>query len=261
MSRWGGFRKGRTRYRDSWDQLKAVNSEREETVADTPQQFSYVEAQGIWNLRSTMQFPKSNAFVPLSLTFVASVTSLNQSVSVPYDAITGDIAIIYSSKHAFNVSSGNILPSGWTTVREDFDSADSVMMSGYKVLETGDLGQSVNGVVNSNYIAMLIFRPSRAVSSIATFSENGQATISNPSPQTINMSLAPADNAIIAVAFMSGTTAVAEDVPASMTLVSVDSDSHAFYQIFNPGDTPTNLTVDMPDEGDNVMQSWGLAVS
>ena len=61
MSRWGGFRKGRTRYRSAWDELKSASSFREETVAETPQEFSYIDAQGIWNLRSTMQFPKSNA--------------------------------------------------------------------------------------------------------------------------------------------------------------------------------------------------------
>ena len=61
MSRWGGFKRGRTRYKKAWNELKAENSFREESVADTPQDFSYADAQGIWNLNSTMQFPKNNA--------------------------------------------------------------------------------------------------------------------------------------------------------------------------------------------------------
>jgi hypothetical protein len=75
------------------------------------------------------------------------------------------------------------------------------------------------------------------------------------------MSLAPAYNSIVAVAFMSGTSTVAESIPGSMTLISANADSHAFYQIFNSEDTLVDLAVDMPDEGDNVMQSWGLALS
>ena len=49
MSRWGGFRKGRQRYTNRWDELKSAASFRENTIANTPQEFSYVEAQGILN--------------------------------------------------------------------------------------------------------------------------------------------------------------------------------------------------------------------
>jgi hypothetical protein len=59
MSRWGGFRKGRRRYVNNWDELKSPSSQREETVADTLSEFSYVDAKGIWNLNSTVQFSKS----------------------------------------------------------------------------------------------------------------------------------------------------------------------------------------------------------
>ena len=63
MGRWGGFRKGRKRYTFDWDDLQSATSKRLETAADTPQDFSYVEAQGVWTLKSTMQFPKSNKAV------------------------------------------------------------------------------------------------------------------------------------------------------------------------------------------------------
>lgn len=63
------------------------------------------------------------------------------------------------------------------------------------------------------------------------------------------------------MAFISATSAVVPSFPGSMHWVSANSNSHALYQVFNTGDTLTNLTVDMPDEGINVMQSWGLAVN
>jgi len=262
MSRWGGFRKGRRRYTNNWDELKSPSSIREETVADTPKDFSYVEAQGIWNLRSTMQFPKSNRLGPISLTFVDSATGTT-SVTIPASAQVGDIAIFYTAAHGTGISSGDnpTIPPGFVEVRVDIDSADSIMQSGYAVLQEG-YATTLSGINESQeFCAVMIFRPSRPTTSATTFSVNGQATIGDPTAQTINMSLSPSYNAIIAVAFMSGTTTVVEDVPGSMTLVSANSDSHAFYQVFNQEDTLTNLTVDMPDEGDNVMQSWGLAIS
>jgi hypothetical protein len=259
MARWGGFRKGRRRYTKDWDALKAPSAEREESVADTPQEFSYVEAKGIWNLNSTMQFPKSNRYMPTTLEFVASRTTTDDILAVPTQAAVGDIAVVYASEHNPGVRSGNTLPSGWVTVREDFDSADSVMISGYKILQAGDLVTSFRAIDGSDYNAMLVFRPSRPVSSLTTFSVNGQATISNPSAQTINMGLAPTDSTILAVAFMSGTTTLFPSTSPAMTRVSVASQSSAFYTVFNG--SPTNITVDMPDEGDNAMQSWGLAIS
>jgi hypothetical protein len=82
MSRWGGFRKGRRRYTNNWNELKSSSSFREETVADTPQEFSYVDSKGIWNLRSTMEFPKSNAVLTQAPSYqlgLSDPTSYNYS--------------------------------------------------------------------------------------------------------------------------------------------------------------------------------------
>jgi hypothetical protein len=264
MSRWGGFRKGRRRYTKDWDELKAPSAEREETVADTPQEFSYVEAKGIWNLNSTMQFPKSNKFeVPFSLTFVASAED-RQSIDIPTTAQAGDLVIFLNTAKGTGISSSDNppVPDGFTRIRLDIDAADSIMHSCYAVLGDG-YATRITGISESwEWCFVLVFRPSRSISSVTTFSVNGQATISDPSPQTIAMSLATNYLSVLAVAFMSGTSTVVPNVPASMTSVptSVSSD-RAFYQVFNPGDQLANITVDMPDEGDNAMQSWGLAIS
>ena len=61
-SRWGGFRKGRKRYINWWDELRTPDAATESVETPTsPTEFDYTTAQGIWNLNSTMQFPKSNA--------------------------------------------------------------------------------------------------------------------------------------------------------------------------------------------------------
>ena len=60
MSRFGGFRKGRKRIFQQWDDLKADSA----PSANTPtaiEELDYTTAKGIWNLRSTMQFPKQSS--------------------------------------------------------------------------------------------------------------------------------------------------------------------------------------------------------
>jgi hypothetical protein len=88
MSRWGGFRKGRIRYITNWDQLKSASSFREETAADAPQGFSYVDAQGIWNLRSTMEFPKSNAVLTQAPSYTLGLSNSLLTISGQLDAWT-----------------------------------------------------------------------------------------------------------------------------------------------------------------------------
>lgn len=263
MSRYGGFRKGKKRYTEKWDEMKAPSALRTETVADTPSAFSYVEAKGIWSLRSTTEFPKSNSVGAISLTFVASSTG-TASVSIPAAAQPGDIVVFYAAGHGTEIENGVDLPSGWNGIRTDYDAADSSMTSGYKILGSSDLSSSIAGFSSANtleFCAVLVFRPSRTVSSVTTFSVNGQATVSDPTAQTINMALAPAYNSILAIGLASATTTMNLSYPNSMSILSPGQTTSAVYRVFNKSDQLSNLTIDIADLGDNVMQSFGLAIN
>lgn len=265
MSRWGGFRKGRKRYTSDWNQLKSATSLREETVADAPQNFSYVEAQGIWNLRSTIQFPKANALEAITLEYV-DYASGTTSTNIPASAIAGDIAIFYASGHGTGISSTDnpTTPNNFIRVRLNVDPADSIIYSAYKILEESDLIATLTSGINESteYCAVMIFRPSRTPSSLSAFSVNGQATNGDPSPQTIDMSLGPTNKSILAVAFAS-VTGRETGTTTSPTMIEriVNARSSAYYRIFNYPTVPSNITVDIADEGDNAIQSWGLAIS
>jgi hypothetical protein len=261
MSRWGGFRQGKKRYTEKWDEMKSSLSLRPESVAATPTAFSYVEAKGIWNLRSTTEFPRSNRF-STDLTLIGTAIGTT-SLVIPSNAQAGDLAISYGSTHSASVSGSYSRQGGFTEVRNDVDAADSAMISGYKILTSSDPNATVSGfnLSGTNWCAIAVFRPANPITSVTAFSVNGQATISDPTAQTINMSLAPSYTSILAAAFMSGTTTLVASVSPAMTEIIANADSSAFYTVFNLDETPTNITVDMPDEGDNVMQSWALAIN
>jgi hypothetical protein len=118
MPRWGGFRRGRRRYIDDWEELKAPSAFREETVAATPQEFSYVEAQGIWNLRSTMQFPKANAASPppeSSNATVNYISHLQQNTSSTSYSFSVSFGVGFSSRIAVVVVHNEIGGAAGTT--------------------------------------------------------------------------------------------------------------------------------------------------
>ena len=52
-SRWGGFRRGLRLFRRKWEELEAESSEGVSAPADITE-FNYKNAQGIWNLNSTV---------------------------------------------------------------------------------------------------------------------------------------------------------------------------------------------------------------
>lgn len=265
MSRWGGFRKGRTRYTNNWDELKAPGAIREETVAETPQQFSYVEAKGIWNLNSTMQFPKSNALGAISMSFVASAIG-ESSVTIPASAQAGDLAIIFSS--ATGLSIAKEFPVDFTEIREDHDVDDHRMVSGYKILNSADIGSTKTGMNDSlEGMGVLVFRPNRSITTVTVSGVNGQATIATPSDQVLTMASVSAP--VIGVAFRAATATVDlanQTQPDVMTHVFVPGpgggyDAYMSYVVYNPGSNPVDVTVSMLDEGDNAMQSWVVTVS
>ena len=56
-SRWGGFRKGRQIFANSWESLRTPEAVSQSIAAPTsPLEFDYTTAQGIWNLNSTVNF-------------------------------------------------------------------------------------------------------------------------------------------------------------------------------------------------------------
>lgn len=197
---------------------------------------------------------------PTTLTYVADVDGAT-SLNIPGTAQAGDLAILATAAEGLSIA--KVWPAGWTEVREDHDVDDARMVSGYKILTSGDLGTTITGMNDSDeHMVMIIFRPDKPINQAAVYTINGEATISNPAAQTIAMSALTGP--MVGVVFMSSTTSVLESIsPAVMTEVPFVGNSNGYcgYVIYNKANTPTNVVVDMPDEGDNVMQSWAIKVA
>lgn len=197
---------------------------------------------------------------PTTLTYIVDVDGTS-SLVIPGTAQAGDLAILVTAAHGGSIA--KTWPSGWTEVREDHDVDDSRMVSGYKILTSGDIGATITGMNDSEeHILLIVFRPNKPINAASIYTINGEATISNPVAQTIAMSTLTGP--MVGVVFMSGTNGITSVVtPSVMTEVPFVGNSTGFaaYKIYNKADTPVNITVDMNDAGDNVMQSWAIKVA
>ena len=252
MSRWGGFKKGKQRYSQNWNDLKSSSSNKLffENSATT---FSYVDAKGIWNLRSTTEFSKNKL---TSAIFFASSVSSATTISFPTSTQAGDLGILLD----FSTTVSNIVPSGWTLInRSTTTGMDAI--SSYKVLTSADISSSVSGLSGSTRKTLLIFRPNKEIFQITAKSVNGQATAATPSNQSLSATeiLAPA----IGIAHYGSTTAIGtiSSGALAMTEITNTTNQRSGYVIFNKNQTPQSGIISMSDGGTNCLQSFYLELS
>lgn len=190
-SRWGGFRKGRKLFANSWDRLRTPGAASQSVAAPTsPTEFNYTNAQGIWNLNSTVNFrgtPGEGGGASLNFTFLAYGSSVDSaSITIPVLAQAGDIAVLFDST-ATGVAA---VPSGWTSIYSDDVTFEKTVS--YKILSSGEAGTTITGQTDAQYSVkqMLVFRPSTAINTItiSNFVTSGQTDIT-PSQQTVAASV------------------------------------------------------------------------
>jgi hypothetical protein len=102
-----------------------------------------------------------------------------------------------------------------------------------------------------------LFRPSTAITSTTYTSTGGESTTGNPAVQTVTVSSQPL--AAIAMAVYTAQSAIDPRTSGITMSELVDSGVTAFYvkyKLYANGDTRSNFTVDMDDEGvANLLQS------
>jgi len=251
MSRWGGFKKGKSQYKDQWGDMRSSSSLA--TALTDATNFSYVDGKGIWGLRSTTQFGKKP---PASATFFANSVSSTTTISFPASTQAGDLAVLLD----FSTTLSNVVPSGWTLVnRSTATGMDAI--SSYKVLTSEDIASSVSGLGGSTRKILLVFRPDKNVSQVLVKSLNGQATVLAPTSQSLSATgvLGPA----IGIVHYGSTSAIGTISSGTLTMTEIANitNQRSRYVIFNKNQTPESGIISMSDGGTNCLQSFYLELS
>ena len=162
-SRWGGFLKGRSRYKNWWDDLKSSRaiSESVEAPADITE-FNYKDAQGIWNLNSTVNL-RGSASGGGGAVFEGYATNSSSNGSghtVDFSSLTGtgsaaagDLAILIMGTAGRYLNDQAIQTSGWTefsfgrlSANDTYDASARVY---YKTLGAGETSVQINSATGS----------------------------------------------------------------------------------------------------------------
>ena len=214
------------------------------------QDIDYSTLQGIWNLRSTTQFPKQTLS---NISFVTSTSATNAgSITIPTSAREGDLAVLFDYS---STNTGNTIHPGWNLIVRTFTTLNAICS--YKILVAQDIGTSVTGLTSSASKTILIFRPNRPLLLVIAGSVNGQTTTVAPSNQTLGVP--SASSPIIGFAHYTSSGSITSAASSfSMNTVLNTNTQVCKYVILNKGSASVNSTISMGDHGTNLMQSFYL---
>lgn len=190
-------------------------------------------------------------------------TGTGTSITIPAVARVGDVCLVFNKAEGpASTTPADVTPSGFTKLATDAVTSGSqpnVRGSVFcKILVDGDPGSSVTGLdgaTEEEWIVIVLYGNKRPAG-FATNSINEDGRTGNPGVQTISAS---GETNLPAVAFALYAANNAVNPRTSSVTMNEEqgnsTDLYAKFLIYNDGDTPANTTVDMDDEGSNVLLS------
>lgn len=195
----------------------------------------------------------------LSLSFIASNTSLSNTVVIPASAQEGDLAVMFDA--AGNSSPSAVTPSGWTNVA-NVGTGFLRVEAHYRVLTAGLAGTPVTGMNDDEEAKIcMVFRPSRAIASVVSSTWTTQAA-SDPVAQTVSASGVAVPLVVFGAIGGHGVASVAlTGSSPALTEVAANGTAkvRAGYKIYNA--LPSDHIVDSPSTGTVALISGYLRIT
>jgi hypothetical protein len=184
-----------------------------------------------------------------TVTIQATATSTASTITIPATAAVGDVAILFDT----STTTTNVVPSGWTSINGTTTTGIRTNVT-YKILVSGDPGNSITGMAGTTRKVMLVYRGNVSINALGVTVPASQSTVSVPTNQTLVGDVGPV--AQIAVYGSTGAIATRGWSVGSPTEYSSFSTSGIYVKalITNSG-TPDTTTISMSDGGTNTLQS------
>jgi len=224
--------------------------------------------------RQSLNLANPVAASGVTLTFVASsFTTATTTIAMPSGAQNGDIIFVIDRALGSSASIGQfrtpLSANGNSFTEHQTTSGGSDNQTNFmgcrissKVLVFGESAGNISNLINNtnnpgHRAIALAFRPSSAITSTTYTSTGGQHTTSNPSVQTVSVGSEPA--ASLAIAVYHAQAAVSprtSSITMSEIVYPSQTTFYVKYKLYSTGESRTDFTVDMDDEGTNLLQSF-----
>ncbi len=201
------------------------------------------------------------AQAPVLTTVAQQASAISTSVNVTCPTvIAGDVILLLDFAVSFS-SVTKIVPSGFTEIRDNSTSTTRQVCS-YKIANGTESGSSLSGMAGSLATRKVVvtFRGDIPISVVTPLDVEGQATTGNPTAQTVNASGQPVPLIVIGgYSAGSGTVDPRTFSPAKDGEVNQSGESYIAWKIYNS--SPANVSIDMDDEGTNLLTSFYMTLA
>ena len=199
-----------------------------------------------------------------AVSFFASATAADGSTNIvaPANIQAGDLIVLLDRVSTGSVPA-TVVPSGFTSIRNDNDGTAVRMICSYKIAVGTEGGTSIAcmppGIFEDGK-ALAVFRGNVPINSVTIGSSSGQITNNDPTAQNVVVA-AVAPPLIVFGAFVSNTTVDPRSfTPAKDAEINPDTLLYLAWKIYNTA--PADTAIDMADEGNgNGLQSFYLKLS
>jgi hypothetical protein len=197
-----------------------------------------------------------------TLTFVTSATDVSGAAfTLPTDIIAGDLIVVWDTATNAPAAGGPVptaaTPAGFTNDIDVDNGLDARAMFSHKIANGTEGGTSVNGMnaVDGEGKITAVFRGDAPLATASILSPAEQITDINPTAQVVT-SGSGTPPLIVFGLYGNGFVATvdprtfspAKDNEISASILGLE-DIWLAYKIYNLGDTPANVSIDMDDEG------------
>lgn len=253
-----------------FDELRVSNNARY-TSGFTPSSTAFVNSANTLALfHFDTDFADDSELGPVDtlLTYVGNIyASGATSSSLPAAAQVGDIVFVIDTLRGTGslsnfrtpiANGGQSFTEHQTTSGGTASAFIGVRISS-KVLASGEIGTITNLIDNADTTLhntdVVVFRPTSPITSVSYTQTGGQYTTSNPSVQTVSVASQPKTALAMAIYMSSGSVS-----PRTSSITMVERNAAATfytkYKLYTFDESRTNFTVDMDDEGTNLLQSF-----
>lgn len=201
-----------------------------------------------------VRFASPPAPAPSTAAFHDTAVSTASTVTWPSGIQNGDLAVLLDFATGVAAAPATVTPSGFTLIGTSQAVKFHRANASYKKCdgtETGSL-TGMNGN-SANRKLLLIIRPSTGAAATWTpGTPSQQATTANPSAQTVTVASETVPVVVCGFYCASGTVTARIGTP-TMTTFNSTLLAYMAYRIDNT--SPQDTTIDMDDDGDNILQS------
>lgn len=196
---------------------------------------------------------RSNPMGVRSISVFGTNTAASNSISLPASIIAGDFIVLHQFTRSAIGDAAAVTPGGFTNIHSLLNSQNRSMID-VKIANGTEGGTSITGMDDSfDFKIVVVYRGDVPITGYTVNSLNEEGTTGNPAAQNVTSSSGTVPLVVLGHYCSTGTVSPRTFGVTADAELTADVNFYIKYKIYNS--SPLDVSVDMDDEGSNILAS------